>query len=77
MTQTEKIVWHKYPDDNPPLPDMLFDVFDQPMKRKKNYLVGCFSPGRMHIVEWNGHHFKDINEGGIYAWAEMPKGWQV
>lgn len=72
--QEETIVWHKYPEEKPPIPKSMI-WFDGSIKYRREYLVDCFEQGRFELVNWDGNHFIDIDEQGIFAWAELPKGW--
>jgi len=63
MTQTEQIVWHKYPDEKP--------------NEDNDYIVqmtnGRFEQKYYHAKSdaWSWAY-----DGVVIVWAELPKGWQ-
>ena len=65
MTQTEQIVWHKYPEEKPQV--------------HGNYL--CDNRAFVDVAYFNGgdtwfeNLFSDNIIDNVTAWAIMPKGW--
>ena len=70
MTQTEQIVWHKYPDEKPPIRDLyLAHLF---IDDEKNSIV-------LFSIYQDGEFRSEgslINSDCVIAWANYPKGWQ-
>ena len=70
LTQTEKIVWHKYPEEIPDdiLGKLITVRFDRDITKTD---VGVWG------TDW-GKQFsgKYMGSAEVIAWAELPKGWQ-
>jgi hypothetical protein len=63
MTQTETIVWHKYPDDNPNV------IGGSNEMNLVHHVEGIC------LMWWIDDKWEWEDEK-IIAWAELPKGWQ-
>ena len=61
MTQTEQIVWHKYPEEKP--------------ENDGEYLVQGIS-GHIRVYQYSVMKDRWFPTWSIIAWAELPKGWQ-
>jgi hypothetical protein len=64
-TQSETIIWHKYPEETPPIGVPLFVQYRICGKGTEHF--------DMDIKTWNGA-FLDYPR--VIAWAEMPTGWK-
>ena len=69
-TQTEEIVWHKYPEETPDsiMGKLITVMFDRDITKTG---VGIWTN------DW-GNQFsgKYIGSAEVIAWAELPKGWK-
>ena len=66
-TQTEEIVWHKYPEEKP---DEIGFYQIQ---------LGYDSPINLFDFDiWDGFRFVESHNhaNAVFAWAEMPRGWK-
>lgn len=68
MTQTETIVWHKYPDEKPPKKE--FYLICEPYSKISD--VGF----NVDVAYWFDKNPVEWGWGDVVAWAELPKGWR-
>jgi hypothetical protein len=71
-TQTEQIVWHKYPNEKPARDDYYYV--------NMGFGEDCYGNRMALWKDGKWLKFWEINDavvdGLIYAWAEEPKGWK-
>ena len=73
MTQTETIVWHKYPDEKPEI------VGDYLVSLPEGVQVAYWSQNKRRFSGWkktisNKKHHQALWSVG--AWAKLPNGWK-
>lgn len=70
-TQTEELVWHKYPENPSPaggsflLQYKRYDYYDEITINKASPFYGSYRTEGGEIIE----------KEQVIAWAELPKGW--
>lgn len=84
LTQTEEIVWHKYPEEKPPDDEFRCYLLEVVSPYFKDGAL-CFSSHEFiestyypmdKMMNFPPHWDNEIRNRVIIAWAELPKGWQ-
>jgi len=80
MTQTEQIVWHKYPEEKPGKDKKYLlhykHLFTSPFIGDDSVDVREYIDLVYYDGKWGNNEDQDIKDENVIAWAEMPKGWQ-
>lgn len=86
LTQTEEIVWHKYPEDKPPDDEFrryLLEVASVSFQdgiiffSSHEFVEATYYPKGMMINNHDPHWEGTVIENRvILSWTERPKGWQ-
>jgi hypothetical protein len=72
-TQTETIIWHKYPEEKPTRDDYYYVCLGYSKERFMGNRLILWKDGK-----WLTFWITDeaVNDDVIVAWAEEPKGWK-